>query len=458
MNNIKLLITILLFICSNLHVYSQENIYFNFDFAVFKADDQKSILEIYYSVNQKSLTYSKVSDNFEAFAKLDVLLTNRTDNSIVLDKSYKSPSIVKDTSGKELNQNIIGQINFLLDDGYYKLKITGSDLNNAAKRDILEEELSIINASSADVRISNIELSTNIQKSTNEGSNFYKNTLEVIPNPSNLFGMNLKELYYYYEIYGLSENNVSEEFTINYSIVNLNYENVISFDKKVKRNSEARVEYGKINVDTLERGSYFLKVNLLDPSKNVSASVEKKFFIFNVSEEISQTNPQADYLLSEYAAKDEKDLDIEFGYATYLMTEKERDRYEDMKNIEAKRKYMFDFWKTRDYNPGTPQNEFKIDYLKRVNEANRNFNEAYKDGWKTDRGRVYLIYGKPNDIDRYPFETTKKSYEIWKYDSVEGGGECVFIEKQSTTGVYWLVHSTFKSELKNYEWEKELVP
>ena len=340
MNNIKLVITLLLITISNLNVFAQENIYFNFDFAVFKADDQKSILEIYYSVNQKSLTYNNVNGNFEAFAKLDILLTNRTDNSVVFDKSYKSPSTVKDTSGKELNQNIIGQINFLLDDGYYKLKIAGSDLNNTSKQDILEEDLSIINASSTDVRLSNIELSTNIRKSNNESSNFYKNTLEVIPNPSNLFGMNLKELYYYYEIYGLNETNVSEEFTISYSIVNLNNESVISFDKKIKRNSEARVEYGKINVDTLERGSYFLKVNLLDPSKSISVSAEKKFFIFNVSEVISQTNPQTDYLLSEYAAKDEKDLDIEFAYATYLMTEKERDRYEDMKNIDAKRKYM----------------------------------------------------------------------------------------------------------------------
>lgn len=458
MNTIKLLTVVIFFAFCKLNLYAQENIYFNFDYSVFKADDQKSILEIYYSVNQKSLTYTEVNGIFEAYAKIDILLTNRTDNSVVFDKSYKSPSTVKDTSGNELNQNIIGQINFLLDDGYYKLKITGSDMNKVSNQDILDEDLTIINASSKDVRISNIELSTNIQKSSNESSNFYKNTLEVIPNPSNLFGMNLKELYYYYEVYGLSENNVSEEFTINYSVVNLNNESVLTFDKKIKRNSEARVEYGKINVDTLERGSYFLKVNLVDPSKNLSVSAEKRFFIFNVSDVIAPTNPQNDYLLSEYAAKDEKDLDLEFGYATYLMTEKERDRYDDMDKIELKRKFMYDFWKSKDYNQGTPQNEFKIDYLKRVNEANRNFKEAYKEGWKTDRGRVYLVYGKPDDIDRYPFETTKKSYEVWNYNSVEGGGECVFIEKQSTTGVYWLVHSTFKSELKNYEWEKELVP
>ncbi|MBV6479419.1 MAG: hypothetical protein HGGPFJEG_02192 [Ignavibacteria bacterium] len=458
MNKIKLFIFIVLLILTGSKISAQENIYFNFDYSIFKSDETNSVLEVYYSVNQKSLTYVKSGDNYEGFAKIHILLTNRTDNSIVIEKSFKSSSIVKDTSGNELSQNIIGQINFLIGDGYYKLKLTGSDFNNDKRLDVFEEDLSILNAAVTSVRMSSIELSTDIKKSANEKSIFYKNTLDVIPNPSNLFGMNLKELYYYFEIYGLNENNVSDEITIKYSVEDLNNKNILSFDKKIKRNSDSRVEYGKINIDSLQRGSYYFRIKILDPSKNLSLSGEKKFFVFNISNQVTSNSQQDDYLISEYPAKDEKDLDKEFAVAAYLMTEKEIDRYEDMKNLDLKRKFMYDFWKSRDSNPGTPQNEFKIGYLKRVNEANNNFKEAYKEGWKTDRGRVYLVYGKPDDIERFPFETTKKSYEIWKYDSVEGGGECVFIEKQSTTGVYWLVHSTFKSELKNYEWEKELAP
>lgn len=458
MNKIKLFIFIVLLILTGSKISAQENIYFNFDYSIFKSDETNSVLEVYYSVNQKSLTYVKSGDNYEGFAKIHILLTNRTDNSIVIEKSFKSSSIVKDTSGNELSQNIIGQINFLIGDGYYKLKLTGSDFNNDKRLDVFEEDLSILNAAVTSVRMSSIELSTDIKKSANEKSIFYKNTLDVIPNPSNLFGMNLKELYYYFEIYGLNESNVSDEITIKYSVEDLNNKNILSFDKKIKRNSDSRVEYGKINIDSLQRGSYYFRIKILDPSKNLSLSGEKKFFVFNISNQVTSNSQQDDYLISEYPAKDEKDLDKEFAVAAYLMTEKEIDRYEDMKNLDLKRKFMYDFWKSRDSNPGTPQNEFKIGYLKRVNEANNNFKEAYKEGWKTDRGRVYLVYGKPDDIERFPFETTKKSYEIWKYDSVEGGGECVFIEKQSTTGVYWLVHSTFKSELKNYEWEKELAP
>lgn len=456
MRSLKTIWLVLLFLLYYLNGFSQENIYFNFDFSVFKGEDQKSILEIYYSVNQKSLKYIKSGNDFEAAAKIDILVTDMTNNTVVIDKSYKSPSVAADTSDEKLKQKIVGQINYLLIDSRYKLKIIGSDFNESSKSDIFEEDFTIDNNSNTNVRCSNIELSTFIQKSQNEASNFYKNTLEVIPNPSNLFGMNLKELYYYFEIYGLSESNISDEFTVNYLISNLNNEIVVSFDKKVKRTSESKAEFGKINIDSLERGSYFFKVNIKDSIRKLDVMSEKKFYIFNNKGNISPLNPQDEYLKSEYAIMEEDALEKEFKYAMYIMMERDISNFNELNSIADKRKFMYDFWKSKDNIPGTLQNEFKINYFKRVLEANKNFKEAYNEGWKTDRGRIFLIYGKPDDIERFPFESNKKSYVIWKYYQVEGGGECVFIEKQSTTGVFWLVHSTFRAELKNPEWEKEL--
>ncbi len=118
---------------------------------------------------------------------------------------------------------------------------------------------------------------------------------------------------------------------------------------------------------------------------------------------------------------------------------------------------MFEFWKSRDNNPSTAVNEYKVNYFKKINEANKSFKGSYREGWKTDRGRILIIYGKPDDIDRFPFQINTKSYEIWKYDSVEGGAQCVFIERDQATGVYDLVHSTLRNELQNPNWEKELT-
>ena len=432
------------------------NIYFNFDYALFKAENDESILEVYYSVNQKSLKYLLNGNMFEAAAKIDISIFDVNNNKELFSNIYKTPSITSDTSDEKLMQKIVGQLNYLLKDGTYKLKITGSDFNDSTRQDVYEEEMIINNYTNNSLKVSDIELSTMIQKAKDDKSIFYKNTLEVIPNPSNLFGMNLNDLYYYVEMYNLSPENVSDEFYLNYAITNLNSEKVISFAKKIKRTSESKADYGKVEIDSLKRGSYAIVISLIDSVKNVNVSREKKFFIFNNIDIVSTINKQGDFLKSEYATMNEKTLEKEFDISQYIMSDQDINKFDNFNSLDDKRKFMYTFWKSRNTNPNSPVLEKKIEYFKRLNEANKTYKEAYKEGWKTDRGRIFIIYGKPDDIERFPFEADKKSYEIWKYNSVEGGGECVFIERQPSTGVYWLVHSTFRNELRNELWETEL--
>lgn len=435
---------------------SSENIYFNFDYSVFRSENGKSILEIYYSVNQKSLKYLKVNEKYEAAAKISVSLFDLNQNTQVYSKSFKTPSETSDTADNKLNQKLVGQLNLMLPDGKYRIEITGSDFNDSTKLDFINDDITINNFSDNNLKISNIEFSNLIQKSDNTGSVFYKNTLEVIPNPSNLFGMNLKDLYYYFEVYGLSPDNISDNYSLQYTVLNINNEELYSYRKHFKRSIEAKAEYGKINVDTLKRGSYIFKISVLDTLKNISVSAEKKFFVFNNLDNTATTDNTNDYLKSEYKIMTEPELDKEFKYVQYIMTDKDISNYENLKTTDDKRKFMYAFWKSKNNYSSSPVNDFKIEYFKRVATANKMYKEAYKEGWKTDRGRILMIYGKPDDIERYPFEANTKSYEIWKYNSLEGGATCVFIEKQQSTGTYYLVHSTLRNEIYNNEWEKEL--
>lgn len=435
--------------------FSDDNLYFSFDYSVFKTEDQKSILEIYYSINQKSLVYAKKDNQFEAAAKISITIRDNSNNNIVYSKLFKTPSVVSDTTNSILNQKIVGQLNFILSDGSYKMDLEGSDFNDSTKVDIYNENIIIANYNSQDLKISDIELSDKIEKSNNTSSIFYKNTLEVIPNPSGLFGMNLNELNYYYEVYGLTPENISENYFISYSILNLNNETMISNEKPFKRINESKADYGKIIIDSLERGSYLLKISILDNSKNVKVSGQKKFFIFN-NLAFNKVDKQDNFLKSEYITATESDIDKEFEYAKYIMSDKEIDNYEKLSKLEDKKKYMFAFWKAKDKNPSTLIVEDKIDYLKRVAEANLKFKEAYREGWKTDRGRIFIIYGSPNDIERFPFEQGNKSYEQWSYNTAKGGGECIFIERQSGSGVYILTHSSFDNEVSDENWKEDL--
>ncbi|MEO8665418.1 MAG: GWxTD domain-containing protein [Ignavibacteria bacterium] len=453
----KRILLILLFVFySCAPAFAGDNIYFNFDYAVFKGEDGKSILEVYYSVNQKSLKHVKNGNNFEGNVLIDISITDGSNNNILFSNIYKTPSVLTDTANS--NQKLIGQINYLLPKGNYKLKITGSDFNDTTKQDSFEGDLIIDNIEAPGIRISDIELSTMVRKATDDKSIFYKNTLDVIPNPSGLYGMNLNELYYYFEIYGLSAGNISDDFYLSYIITDLNNREIMSHTKKMKRAGDSKADYGKIKIDSLSRGSYVLKVSLTDSLKNVDINNEKKFYVFNNQENVVTQSGQNEFLKSEYITMTEKELDDEFEKMTYILSDKQISKYDDLTSVIDKRKFLYNTWAARDVNQNSQVLEYKVAYLKRINEATRLFQEYFKEGWKTDRGRIFVIYGKPDDIEKYPFNSDKKSYEIWKYDNVEGGGECVFIELQSTTGVYWLVHSTFRSEISNPDWQVQLDP
>jgi GWxTD domain-containing protein len=81
----------------------------------------------------------------------------------------------------------------------------------------------------------------------------------------------------------------------------------------------------------------------------------------------------------------------------------------------AERKHLWlEFWGKRDPYPETPENEFLIEFFERVSYANENFS-SLRPGWKTDRGRIYIRRGPPDQIESRPFSATGPAYEAWYY-------------------------------------------
>jgi GWxTD domain-containing protein len=107
------------------------------------------------------------------------------------------------------------------------------------------------------------------------------------------------------------------------------------------------------------------------------------------------------------------DIDAAIDQMQYII---EKEQLEELKALprEAKRERWIDFWKRKDPTPGTERNEMMEEYYSRVAYANRQFGH-YSEGWKTDMGMVYIIFGAPNNIERHPFEVDSKPYEIWTY-------------------------------------------
>ena len=148
--------------------------------------------------------------------------------------------------------------------------------------------------------------------------------------------------------------------------------------------------------------------------------------------------------LGEYAGVEEADLNKEFDWARYEASDVEKAQFKALRGADPKRKFLADFWQHRPLG-------FKQEYLKRVAYANANFNIMGRPGYVTDRGRVYIMYGPPDDYDRHPNETQLRPYEIWTYNNIQGGVLFAFVQR-SSTGDYELVHSTHRNELHDDNW------
>jgi GWxTD domain-containing protein len=106
--------------------------------------------------------------------------------------------------------------------------------------------------------------------------------------------------------------------------------------------------------------------------------------------------------------------------AVYIISKVEREAFLGLSTEGERKSFVEVFWRKRDPNPSTPENEFKTEHYERIAYANEFFGrDTFRPGWQTDRGRYYILLGKPNS--RRPLEATDSIYpsELWFYNNPE---------------------------------------
>lgn len=114
----------------------------------------------------------------------------------------------------------------------------------------------------------------------------------------------------------------------------------------------------------------------------------------------------------------------------YIMAEEERAAFESVTTDADREKFMEQFWQRRDPTPATPENEFRNEHYRRIAYANDKFSMATgRPGWQTDRGRIYIVYGPPDEIESHPSgsEQVRYGFSVWRYRHMEGLGDDLWI-------------------------------
>ncbi len=125
---------------------------------------------------------------------------------------------------------------------------------------------------------------------------------------------------------------------------------------------------------------------------------------------------------------------------TYIISDEERKAFKNLSNDEEREAFIEQFWLRRNPDPNSQDNEFREEHYRRIQYANDHYG-AGKPGWKTDRGRIYIMWGKPDSVDAHPSggayqrpieegggETSTFPFETWHYRYLDGVGSNIDIE------------------------------
>ena len=109
-----------------------------------------------------------------------------------------------------------------------------------------------------------------------------------------------------------------------------------------------------------------------------------------------------------------KDLNAAIEQLIYIASSDELSYIKKAKTDDEKERRFLKFWKDKNANSKSTKNNIMIEYYNRIKIANERYSH-YVEGWKTDMGMVFIVYGNPSNIDRHPFDYDSKPYEIWEY-------------------------------------------
>ncbi len=425
------------------------------DYAAFRlpGDSANSYVEIHYNIRRSQLKYEPLEKGYVAMIDFKLDLKDAF-GKILNSVSWKGANQIERLSDLNDNEYLISDmLADRLPPGQYRVDLL---ITNGGKKGQASFDMNVPSFNDQKPGLSTLELAYKIEPDS--VGKFVKNGLLVMPNPSGRFLQENGAINVYAEGYGLDTSEVADSlFYIQLEVLNEQGKVVSSFAPiNYHKPGESAIIITAIPIDTMQAGDYNLRMTLTDGQ--ATASVDRPFSIIMRRETaqramlqgILREFPEANNIASEEDAKKFRDE------ITYIATGDELKLYDSL-NLTGKATFQKDFWDRRNLDPKSARNDFEIEHYRRFKYANDAFGRFQGEhaGWKTDRGRVYILYGEPSQIERFPQSNEARAWERWWYNGLEGGVYFIFVDYENSTE-YTLVHSSKQDEPKNYNWEDEI--
>ncbi len=421
--------------------------FFTVDHAVFRYDANHCQLEIYALIDRSYLATEPMQDGVQA--RYEITFQVLENDSTLIGDSWIRTDWVQADSLRSFGQKIPELVKYMIKPGDYRIAVRVVD--QIAQKYLVEEYAVNVEAFSTEaIDISDIMLASRIEKSETDAGEFEHNGLLVLPNAERMFGVSNPQVFHYVEIYNLTQSDTAT-YWVDRAILDDRGAVLRRFDRLIREVPGPNVvDVDAFSVATLRTGVYTLRIVATDIVTGTQATADRAFWVYRPNEEITFA-PRIDPGF-DVDAMTEEEVELELNAIRYMLNDNVRTAIKDLDGMNAKRTFLSRFWYSNDPDTTTTVNEFRTEYLRRLDLANSRYGTYQREGWSTDRGRVLLMHGEPDYIDDHPFDSeTNGAWQVWEYHQIEGGVIYVFVDRNNL-GEYTQVHSTKNGELNNPYW------
>ena len=360
-----------------------------------------SRMDVYIEVPYEALHFFKLNDAFRSSYDMTINIYDSVE-TLINEKWWTEKIETKDynESVSPARSNLSHQ-SFMLIPGKYFIEVQLKD-NETQKVTRLKRKVDVRNYFSPKFSMSDILVASRIEMDSGK--------IVVYPNISGNVGTLRDSFYIFFEMY----NSISADSAkIVVTIHNVKGDSINRDSFMYALGSLKKSCFYQITTSQFIAGDYLLEVRVVP-----------KLGSSGFSDELSAIATRSFVIRWRGLPLSISDLDLAIDQIQYISS---RDKLDEIKKAypERKKELFRDFWKKKDPTPNTERNELMEEYYSRVQYANKHFGH-YIDGWKSDMGMIYIIFGVPSNIERHPFEMGSKPYEVWTY--YELNREFIFVD------------------------------
>lgn len=279
-----------------------------------------------------------------------------------------------------------------------------------------------------------------------------RNGYRVLCNPDAMFSTKDTAVFVYAELYNLDfHERTPGQFALDLAALDDSGKVIRMLGTRTRaKTGRSAVIVESFDIGGWPAGSYALEIKITDPSAAQEVAREVPFEI---------VAPRADSVtaLSERPGQlAGLGLNTQLNLVHYLLAPDERAVLERLSDV-GKLWFLSQYWQERDPDPATPFNEYFQKTLERYLYANDFFSveEGKVDGWKTDRGRVLIVYGPCDKLEDQMHPSGDYPYQVWWYYHTEDDAVFVFMDDRGF-GNFRLVHSTMVGEIYDKDWDEAI--